>query len=127
MTTYGATNDDEVIKLTTFCFQWWYIWFDGFNYCPLENVAVILSKFYFKFISRIACAYPVKLPLGERHKVAFVCNSPHKGPVTRKMFPFDDVIINLDKGTLNQYQNSVIYNVAVGVVYLRRNFVLGLK
>ena len=22
-------------------------------------------------------------------------NSPHKGPVTRKMFPFDDVIINL--------------------------------
>ena len=23
-------------------------------------------------------------------------NSPHKGPVTRKMFPFDDVIIILD-------------------------------
>ena len=23
-------------------------------------------------------------------------NSPHKGPVTRKMFPFDDVIMNLD-------------------------------
>ena len=22
-------------------------------------------------------------------------NSPHKGPVTRKMFPFDDVIMNL--------------------------------
>ena len=21
-------------------------------------------------------------------------NSPHKGPVTRKMFPFDDVIVN---------------------------------
>ena len=22
-------------------------------------------------------------------------NSPHKGPVTRKMFPFDDVIMNM--------------------------------
>ena len=21
-TTYGVTNDDEVVKLTTFCFQW---------------------------------------------------------------------------------------------------------
>ena len=25
-------------------------------------------------------------------------NSPHKGPVTRKMFPFDDVIMNLVQG-----------------------------
>ena len=27
-------------------------------------------------------------------------NSPHEGPVTRKMFPFDDVIMNLNHGNL---------------------------
>ena len=27
-------------------------------------------------------------------------NSPHKGPVTRKIFPFDDVIMNLNTGKL---------------------------
>ena len=28
-------------------------------------------------------------------------NSHHKGPVTRKMFPFDDIIMNLLIGTSN--------------------------
>ena len=32
--------------------------------------------------------------------LAFVrVNSPHKGPVTRKMFPFDDVIMNFTKNS----------------------------
>ena len=26
-------------------------------------------------------------------------NSPHKGPVTRKMFPFDDVIMSIKKSS----------------------------
>ena len=30
-------------------------------------------------------------------------NSPHKGPVTRKMFPFDDVIMNLSTDALTKY------------------------
>ena len=29
-------------------------------------------------------------------------NSPHKGPVTRKMFPFDDVIMTMTKSTLQK-------------------------
>ena len=29
-------------------------------------------------------------------------NSPHKGPVTRKMFPFDDVIMEIGNWTENQ-------------------------
>ena len=36
-------------------------------------------------------------------------NSPHKGPVTRKMFPFDDVIMGITSLTLGQwyhYHNS---------------------
>ena len=34
-------------------------------------------------------------------------NSPHKGPITRKMFPFDDVIMNQMK-TANSYTNCII-------------------
>ena len=28
-------------------------------------------------------------------------DAPHKGPVTRKMFPFDDVIMSIWKGRVN--------------------------
>ena len=36
-------------------------------------------------------------------------NSPHKGPVTRKMFPFDDIIMShpLDHWTLNRIHSSL--------------------
>ena len=34
-------------------------------------------------------------------------NSPHKGPVTRKMFPFDDVIMNPSFLVLPDINNSV--------------------
>ena len=37
-------------------------------------------------------------------------NSPHKGPVTRKMFTFDDVIMSWFNGTRQRYQNTVIKN-----------------
>ena len=47
--------------------------------------------------------------------LAFVCgihrgpvNSPHKWPVTRKMFPFDDVIMNIPEGY--GYNRHVIIN-----------------
>ena len=32
----------------------------------------------------------------------WLVNAPHKGPVTRKMFPFDDVIMNATSGTPNR-------------------------
>ena len=43
-------------------------------------------------------------------------NSPHKGPVTRKMFPFDDVIMHSGPalGSLNNFQTQVM-------TYLRKN------
>ena len=34
--------------------------------------------------------------------LAFVMNSPHTGPVTKKMFPFDDVITPLNQGPISQ-------------------------
>ena len=38
-------------------------------------------------------------------------NSPHKGPVTRKMFPFDDVIMNVtDMTWLRLTNDSILYS-----------------
>ena len=34
-------------------------------------------------------------------------NSPHKGPVTRKMFPFDDVIMFLVEVSPLSYKNNI--------------------
>ena len=33
-------------------------------------------------------------------------NSPHKGPVTRKMFPFDDIIMSMCLNTMRSRQNG---------------------
>ena len=37
-------------------------------------------------------------------------NSPHKGPVTRKMFPFDDVIMLINQWLRMTYMNYCYYN-----------------
>ena len=47
-------------------------------------------------------------------------NSPHKGPVTRKMFPFDDVIMNalrLD----NAYPDSKVHGANMGPIWGRQD------
>ena len=36
-------------------------------------------------------------------------NAPHKGPVTRKMFPFDDVIMHFSVNTYNVHSGEGIY------------------
>ena len=51
-------------------------------------------------------------------------NSPHKGPVTRKMFPFDDVIMynanNIDNSYIyisqHKYVNLIIFISTSGIV-----------
>ena len=45
-------------------------------------------------------------------------NSPHKWPVTRKMFPFDDVIMNMlnINPTFNKFQNSRIQYFFISIV-----------
>ena len=39
-------------------------------------------------------------------------NFPHKWPVTRKMFPFDDIIMNITQWAVN-IMNSKIYNTSI--------------
>ena len=36
-------------------------------------------------------------------------NSPHKGPVTQKMFPFDDIIMNAHENTRKLYKNLGVF------------------
>ena len=45
--------------------------------------------------------------------LAFVRNSPHKGPVTPKMFSFDDVIMRWNCA-IKYYSQTVMYRVAYG-------------
>ena len=55
-------------------------------------------------ITSLTIVYSIVYPVADQSyaSLAFVqgihrrpVNSPHKGPVTRKMFPFDDVIMGL--------------------------------
>ena len=49
-------------------------------------------------------------------------NFPHKWPVTRKMFPFDDVIIMLTKITDTLFIESCIANQDTnGIIFLQRH------
>ena len=40
----------------------------------------------------------------------WLVNSPHKGPVTRKMFPFDNVIMTIVTAALAPNSNWLAYN-----------------
>ena len=47
-------------------------------------------------------------------------NSPHKGPVTRKMFPFDDVIMNEAKNHMYSYtKKDMNTNHGLNLMYCR--------
>ena len=53
-------------------------------------------------------------------------NSPHKGPVTRKMFPFDDVIMNVGWQWMEYTDTAVLVNylaatAANGVMFMKRS------
>ena len=49
-------------------------------------------------------------------------NSPHKGPVTRKMFPFDDVIMNLVRNMCSEITLFKLLPHLVGVDGLSKCF-----
>ena len=97
MTTSGAV----VIKMMTFRFQW-YCRSPPYHYCD-----VIMNTIPSQITSLTIVYLTVNSGIDQRKhqssaSLAFVrgihrrpVNSPHKGPVTRKMFPFDDVIMSL--------------------------------
>ena len=47
-------------------------------------------------------------------------NTPHKGPVTRKMFPFDDVIVRIHKAVGNRATYTDSYFITVTSIKLNR-------
>ena len=54
-------------------------------------------------------------------------NSPHKGPVTRKMFPFDDVIMHFRRLTLNFTQFHTVKTVKTHLANATRNAYVNIK
>ena len=73
-------------------------------------------------ITNLAIVYSIVYPSGNQRKhqssasLAFVqgihrwpMNSPHKWPVTRKMFPFDDVIMRMTRGCNRLPNNAINY------------------
>ena len=52
--------------------------------------------------------------------VRWPVNSPHRGPVTWKMFPFDDVIMTQNFGGLIQYHHDV--DTCPGEMYLSKEW-----
>ena len=84
------------------------------NRCVSGGVHYIMSKMAPQ-ITSLAIVYSTVLSATDQRKhqstasLAFVrgihrwpVNSPHKGPVTLKMFPFDDVIMNVNPNSLEQ-------------------------
>ena len=97
-------------KISTIICRWWcYILLTGFatgsNLASFHYGDVIISAMASQITSiTIVCATVYSGADQRKHQssasLAFVwrihwwpVNSPHKGPVTRKMFPFDDVIM----------------------------------
>ena len=81
----------------------------------LHNADVIMIEMASQ-VTSLAIVYSIVYSDADRRKhqssasLAFVrgihwgpVNSPHKWPVTRKMFPFDDVIMNYDYLTIGLY------------------------
>ena len=73
----------------------------------IASLTIVYSIFYSgadqrKFQSSASLAF-----VWEIHR--WPVNSPYKGPVTRKMFPFDDVIMSLPKSPTNITSQTLIY------------------
>ena len=59
----------------------------------ITSLAIVYSTVYSSADLREHQSYASLVFVGGNHR--WPVNSPHKGPVTRKMFPFDDVIMEL--------------------------------
>ena len=89
--TYSATSDYKVVDVTVFPFQslhWRHNEHDGVSnhqphHCFLNRLFRRRSRKTSKLRVTGRCVGNSPGPV----------NSPHKGPATRKMFPFDDVIM----------------------------------
>ena len=99
-----------------------------------QFAAVVVGLSFFRYndvimnvmaslITSLTIFYPIVYPGEDQRKhqssasLAFVrgihqwpVNSPHKGPVTRKMFPFDDVVMHWTHSTIFRSFSGRLYN-----------------
>ena len=115
MTTSGAANDDKFENVTTFSFSGrlhddlrMFIWDVGCSILTevLIHYGDVMMGAIASQITSLTIVYSTVYSDADQRKhqssasLAYVrgihrgsVNSPHKWPVTRKMFPFDDVIM----------------------------------
>ena len=106
----------------------------GESYCDVIKGAMASQITSFTIICSTVDPGPDQRKHQRSVSLAFVsgihrwaANSPHKGPVTRKMFPFDDVVMSIDTGnwvkhwiTECKYMDDIKYqNCFSGVVFTR--------
>ena len=80
--------------------RWWFPMADAHIHsqlCWYPNIYIYIyispaSPLFAQVLVQAQIKGNIKAP---RHLPLWPVNSPHKGPVTRKMFPFDDVIVNM--------------------------------
>ena len=91
---------------------WWLLWYCAHNQCSSHYSDVIMSAMASE-ITSITIVYSSVYSGADQRKhqssasLAFVrkihwspVNSPHKGPVTRKIFPFDHIIMVIIKASV---------------------------
>ena len=106
MTTYGDTSDDEVGNMTALSFQCFVLKLIALRWRHNEHDGVSNHQPHGCLLNRLSRRRSKKT---SKLRVTGLCvgnspgpvNSPHKGPVTRKMFPFDDAI--MEKATDKVY------------------------
>ena len=120
--TVGILNFVNSYNFFFFCISWWFLWclqcthvmcnnkfiFDhdiSFAFRPVHYIDITMSVMVSQITSlAIVCSGVYSGAYQRKHQsstsLAFVwrihqwlVNSPHKGPVTRKVVPFDDVIM----------------------------------
>ena len=96
-------NSFYLVRYGDFEFRLSLFYIGPIRFCQLHNGDVIMGAITSQ-ITSLTIVYSTAYSYAEKHQIsasqAFVqgihrgpVNSPHKWPVTRKMFPFDDVIM----------------------------------
>ena len=101
-TAFLATINNKIIRVATLPFQWELLWLS--SVVPVAHYNDVIMSAIASQITGVTIVYSTVCSGVEHWSTAWLAfargihrwpvNSPHKGPVTRKMYPFDDGNMN---------------------------------
>ena len=108
----GALPQDDVLTWKRFTHYWSFETADSHNKGPVlptfYNTSVVGMNRLFRRRSKTSRLHVTGLYGGI---IRWPVDSPHKGPVTRKMFPFDDAIMNIPSPhKIANFCNTYVYS-----------------